>query len=77
MLKVADRNACFTLFAKGMGMKVLSSDDDTGIKQLTSSGSDYWVEIYLKDEERWTCVDVPAKKVDSSKGILVLEIQII
>ena len=55
-------------------MKVLSSDDDAGKKQLTSSGSDYWVEVYLKDEERWTCVDVPSKKVDISKGILVQKI---
>lgn len=52
------------------GGKSQSKDDDSGKKQLTCSGFDYWVEVYLKDEDRWTCADVPSKKVDSTKEIL-------
>ncbi|KAK3925454.1 DNA repair protein complementing XP-C cells-like protein [Frankliniella fusca] len=57
--------------SKGSERKILSSDDDKGGNQLMVSGSDYWVEVYLKDEERWICIDVPSKKVDSSKQILL------
>ncbi|XP_034244348.1 DNA repair protein complementing XP-C cells homolog isoform X2 [Thrips palmi] len=47
-----------------------SKDDDSGKKKPTCSGFDYWIEVYLKDDDRWTCVDVPSKKVDSTKNIL-------
>lgn len=49
----------------------MSSDDDSGKKKFTCSGFDYWIEVFLKDEDRWTCLDVPSKKVDSTKEILV------
>ncbi|XP_026288998.2 LOW QUALITY PROTEIN: DNA repair protein complementing XP-C cells homolog [Frankliniella occidentalis] len=57
--------------SKGSGKKVLSSDDNSENRKSMNSGSDYWVEVYLNDEDRWTCVDVPSKKIDSTKQILL------
>ncbi|KAJ1521139.1 hypothetical protein ONE63_002834 [Megalurothrips usitatus] len=56
--------------SKGKGKKVLSSDDESGKKLLAASGSDYWIEVYLKDEDKWACIDVPSKKVDSTAAVL-------
>ena len=53
--------------------RIISTDDEDENVVVQKKGSDYWVEVFLEEEEKWISVDVIHGKIHCIQDIVVSE----